>query len=345
MCYYSSDYQGTLNSGHELSEWPFMMKTHGTDGYEWLLMGHDYTLKVGNWTEIISRPSIMVEFRSETLWRLGVSEAVSTIKGILTNAGASLIEVKLSRVDLCVQLLIPKKLWSIQLIDYAVTRATDIDPHYKHRKFTGISIGKGIISARLYNKPLEISQKSKKYWMYDIWGIQIDEIPNDKLIIRIEFQLRREFLKQVGLNTVEDLLSLHSRAWAHCTQTWLRFQDGIGKHVSRRNILPFWNTIQTGYEGAQEENPLVREKAYVQDKRRAMSQIIGHQSSLMAMELERTNADLNMQVDMMSTFNKYIDEIERQDIDINHELNKGIKEKRARYHRAKNKEFSGGVAL
>ncbi|MBW2636363.1 MAG: hypothetical protein JRC86_02345, partial [Deltaproteobacteria bacterium] len=252
---YNTDYQGILNSGHELFEWPFVMKPSGTNGYEWLIKGHEFTLKVGNWMELRDRPSIMLEISSETLWRLGVADAVSRIKSIITNAGADIIEVKLSRVDLCVDVLIPKELWSIQLIDYAVTRATDTDPHYKHRKLTGISIGKGKISARLYNKPLEISQKSKKYWMYDIWGVGIDEVTDDKMIIRVEFQLRREFLKQVELNTVEDLISFESNAWARCTQKWLRFQDGIGKHVSRRKTVPWWKIIQEGYRGAQGATP------------------------------------------------------------------------------------------
>jgi len=336
---YNTDYQGILNSGHELFEWPFIIKPHGTNGYEWLLKGHDYTIKVGNWKDLRDRPSIMAEISSETLWHLGVEEAVSRLKDIISNSGGNLIEVKLSRADLCIDVLIPKELWSIHLIDYAVTRATDIAPYYKHRKLTGIRIGKGIISARLYDKPLEIAQQSKKYWMYAIWGIGIDEIPDDKMIIRIEFQLRREFLKQVKLNTIDDLISLHSNAWARCTQIWLRFEDGIGKHVSRRKTLPFWKAIQAGYEGAQRANPLVREKAYVQDKRRVMSQIIGHLSSLMAIELERTNADLNATVDLTSTLITYLNEIGHLEIDIDYELNKELRKKRARCHRASKGEL------
>ncbi|MBW2636364.1 MAG: hypothetical protein JRC86_02350 [Deltaproteobacteria bacterium] len=69
-----------------------------------------------------------------------------------------------------------------------------------------------------------------------------------------------------------------------------------------------------------------------------MSQIIGNMSSLMAIELERANADLNMQVGMGNTLNTFVDEIECQDIDIDYELNKGIKKKRARCHRASSGE-------
>jgi len=332
---YNADYQGILNSGHELFEWPFNIKPHGTNGYEWLLKENDYTLKIGNWTELRDRPSIMAEISSETLWHLGVEEAVSRIKGILTNTGANIIEVKLSRVDPCVDILMPKDLWSIKLIEYAVTRAIDIVPYYKHRKLTGIRIGMGIILARLYDKPLEIAQQSKKYWQYDKWGIRIDEIPEGYMIIRIEFQLRREFLKQVGLNTVEDLLSLHSRAWAQCTQIWLRFEDGIGKHVTRRRTLPFWKIIQAGYEGAQDACPLVREKAYVQNKRQTMAQINGHMSSLMAMESARKAEDLNRNVDAKDCLYTYFDEAERLGIDLNDDLNERYRKKRARYHRVK----------
>ena len=91
----------------------------------------------------------------------------------------------------------------------------------------GISIGKGNISARLYDKPLEIKQQSKKYWMYDVWGINKNDLDDNHKIIRVEFQLRRELIKDLGANYFEDLLKGYGKIWAYCTQKWLKFQDRL----------------------------------------------------------------------------------------------------------------------
>jgi hypothetical protein len=39
--------------------------------------------------------------------------------------------------------------------------------------------------------------------MYDIW--KLEDIPKDKKVIRVEFQLRRQAIKEVGIDTIDDL--------------------------------------------------------------------------------------------------------------------------------------------
>jgi len=58
--------------------------------------------------------------------------------------------------------------------------------------------------AGLYGKPLEIAEKSRKTWMFGIWGIEPDEVQGK--IIRVEFQLRREPLKEMGVGRLSDFL-------------------------------------------------------------------------------------------------------------------------------------------
>ena len=50
-------------------KWIFIIRPYGVRGYEWLLIGKEFTLRIGNWMESMMRPSVMVEIGSETLWR------------------------------------------------------------------------------------------------------------------------------------------------------------------------------------------------------------------------------------------------------------------------------------
>src|SRR5690606_11582440 len=107
-------------------------------------------------------------------------------------------------------------------------RAAQVSPHLTHRKLTGFSIGKGQLSARLYDKPEEIASKSKKFWMYDVWGVE--SVARDHRVIRVEYQHRREALRELGVDSFADLVEKLDRLWAYDTGSWLRLVDDASKH-------------------------------------------------------------------------------------------------------------------
>jgi hypothetical protein len=329
---YSVDFQGNIKHFKQEEVFPFTIKPHGTKGFSWILTGADFTYKIANSTTPNSRPNGMIEFRSEALWRLGPADVLQIALSILEANGAHIIETKLSRVDLCLDFIMPENRWSQDLTDYAVTRATDIGTYKKNNKLTGIRIGKGVISARLYDKPLEIQQQSKKVWMFDIWGIQ--EVPPEKKIIRIEFQMRREVLKELGLKTAEDLFQKIDQAWAYCTENWLKFQDRPGLHHTQRSTFQWYEEIQNGFQGAQGAEPLVREKAVCVDKKRLMQQINGCMISVHAINQEEKGADRNETVSIDDCLNSCSNEIKRNSPKPEEITDKVIR-KRSKYHREK----------
>jgi len=328
------DYQGQLKHLHTDNVWPFNIKPHGSKGFSWILIGKDFTYKIANSATPGTRPSVMIEIRSETLWRLGPDEAVKIAHTIIEANGGHIIETKWSRVDLCVDFLMPEDYWSYKLMDYAVTRATDVAPYYRYKILTGIRIGKGIITARLYDKPLEIKQQSKKEWMFDIWGMK--HAPKGKKIIRIEFQMRREVLKELGLNKCDDLFKKIEKAWAYCTQKWLKFQDRPGLHHTQRSILGWYEEIQNGFKGIQGAEPLVREKAVRVDKRRLMQQANGLIVSLHAINLEEQGANKNTKAKIDDCVISYVKEIEEHWEELP-DIQKRLALKRSKYHREKPK--------
>lgn len=326
----SIDYQGQLKHFNLNEIFPFTIKSHGTKGFSWILTGHDFTYKIANSNEPSSRPNAMIEIRSEALWRLGAENILNISLKIIEANGGNIVEAKPSRVDLCLDFLMPNKKWSHNLLKYTVTRATDCAPYYRNKNLTGIRIGKGDISARLYDKPLEIEQQSKKYWMYDIWGIQ--EIPEKKKIIRIEFQLRRGVLQNLKINSIHDLFQNINGIWAYCTKNWLKFQDRPGLHHTQRSTFKWYEEIQNGFRGVQGASPLVRDKAVSMDKKKLIQQVNGLIQSLHAIEQEENNVDRNEPVKIEDCLNSYVNELKRNSPNPS-EVKDRITKKRAKYHR------------
>jgi hypothetical protein len=258
------EYPGVLRSEDGCDEWHFNIKAHGVRGYEWLLDSREFTLRVGNWKTPQSRPSVMAEIRSEALHTRGPGDGVNRIIGLLEDARGSVVRIKASRVDLYIDILFAESLWSLELMKYAITRASDVSPHFRHGHLTGISIGKGVISARIYDKPLEIKQHSGKSWMFDVWAL--DKAPEGKRIIRVEFQLRREGIKEMGLDTLDDFIENIENVWAYCTKKWLKFEDNPEAHHTQRSTLEWWKVVQNGFNGVQDPKPVIRSKAFRTDR-------------------------------------------------------------------------------
>lgn len=284
-----TEVEGILEAKN-IGELKFSVKPHGSDGYEWLLTNKAFSLRIGNWRKPKSRPSIMAEIRSEALWRLGVKECVYGLITLIENYGGRIRSTNPSRVDLCIDMIFPCKNWKMDIISYRVTRAQKSQVYLQNDRFTGFMIGSGKIVARAYDKPFEIERNSKKTWMYSIWDMPT--IPDDQRVIRFEFQIRREALKELGIDSFNDLINHQHNLWSYCTHNWLKFMDNRGKHhVTQRNILDWWTNVQNGYTGAQDAYPLVRGTAFRKDREQLFKQSQGLLTSLVALHLEETCQD------------------------------------------------------
>lgn len=257
------------------------IKPYGRKGHQWIVSNNDFELSIGNWLQPKTRPSVMATFRSEALWRIGPQECVEMLKEILFQAGAESFVMKPSRVDICLDMTFQSQVWTVELLPFRVTKAHYAAPHYDNAAMTGISIGKGIIGARLYDKALEIRKKSKKYWMFDIWDID-EDIPETLKVIRIEGQFRREGLKDLGLDTLDDLFNHIEKLWAYFTQQWLKFESNPGAHHTMRKTLPWWMVVQNGFLGLQKPTPLIRCKAIQPQKKQLLAQTLGTATSYYA---------------------------------------------------------------
>ncbi|WP_299977057.1 hypothetical protein [Desulfobacula sp.] len=323
------------------NEYIFDVKATGANGREWIIWNKEYSLAIANSTTTQAMPNIIVTIRSETLWRKGLYNAIQFILNFLHQVGAKIQKARISRLDLCVDALFSDSLWSTKILDYAVRRATTDDVrldnvciHRSHKKLTGIDIGKNKMKVRFYDKVLEIIQKSNKTWLFDIWNLS--EVPKGFKVIRTEFQLRREILKEIGIDSIDDLFSFIDNAWAYCTVKWLKFQSHPEKQSHQRKTLPWWEKIQNGFNNCPVGNPLIRAKAANADKTRLSQQILGLMSSFAALELETGCEIAPEDINLLNTFESFRNHLYINNL-VDIEFSKRVEKKKAKFQRINNK--------
>ena len=321
------------DQAHSVGDWSFSVKPHGVKGYEWLLVGKEFKeVKVGNWLNPTSRPSLMVNIGSETLWAQGPVIAVERIVSIFKELGAQVLEIKPSRADLCVDMLLDDSVWTTELVKNSVTRAVKSTTHFENNIMTGITIGPGSpVSARLYDKFREIVTNKKKTWFFDLW--QLNTEPEGFKIIRVEFQLRRPVLKELGMESITDLFSVSDNAWSYCAEKWLKFQDRPGNHHTMRKTFPWWEVVQNGFYGSQNPNPLIRCKSIRQDKEQIFAQAYGLLSSLAAICQEESEEEITAPTNLIKSLQEIIKTCDEKGWKLDHFAQKVIN-KRAKYHRS-----------
>jgi len=231
------------------------------------------------------RPSVKVEIRSETLWHVGGKSAVGRVIGLLSAVGAEIHTVKPSRVDMCVDMQLPHEVWDPGLVRYRVTPSKKCAVHIDNLDFEGIDIGKGDMKARLYDKPREIRQKGQKDWMFDVWGLK--KVIPDTVIIRVEFQIKRSILRELGIDMVFDLWMTEKQLWAYCTEKWLKFSTNPGSHHTSRQTFEWWKLVQSAYREEQPARPLIRCKALSTEQEKHFAQAFGSFTSLSAVIAEQ----------------------------------------------------------
>jgi len=199
--------------------------------YSVVLDSDSLNVALGNTAPTHYSPSVYVQVKSEFLWSAGMDEAhrqvLEAVNDLYNNAPH---REQISRADMFADIDWPKPFYPGDIEKFR-TRAKSKATFYDGQSVSGFVIGKGKIMARIYNKTLEL-RRSGKEWLYELWGVD-KEAP----VWRVEFQLRREALKEFGIETFDDLLNASQSLWQYCTSKWLSVR---GKGPPAR----FWESVQ-----------------------------------------------------------------------------------------------------
>ncbi len=287
------------------------VRAFGVNGYSWLIESRYLTIKMGSWLSPMSKPSMIVEVRSEGCWRYTVKVLMLYLRRLIERHGGRVQDVKASRADLCVDVLIRDDDFHAGLEEHFVTRAVDTAQWRTSRRITGIGVGgaSAPLKARLYDKPVEIQKKKgEKQWFYDVWGIEA--VPENHRVIRVEFQLRRQKIKEMGVGDAEDMLSQLGNVWAYLTRKWLRVVDDPRKHHTMQHTLPWWLAVERGWFGMGEAKPVILAEPVKSERSQLVRQIVGCWSSLIAIDSDRDISELSS-VDLAAEVRDLVDAAEQ----------------------------------
>jgi hypothetical protein len=240
-------------------------------------------------TQSTNLPPVRVQPRAEFLHAVGPEGVVEWCNEFAANVLASPVVWQVSRVDLFADV----QGWNILATDRRrfAARANSRRTYEDGDDLTGLQWGAGkSILARIYDKTVEI-QKDGKDWWPSVWGSSYEPSQH---VIRTEFQVKRDALREFGLHSPEQVLAARPMLWKYLTENWLSLREPSGdSNLSRRPVDPDWLVIQTALLDADGiGKDLVRSGSLAGDLRRLIPALVGYATRFGALAGAVTMDDL-----------------------------------------------------
>jgi hypothetical protein len=243
-------------AGIKMGEHLFEVRPRGRGRFAFVLEDNWFSIQLSNASAGVL-PLAVVQIRSEYLTAVGPHEAVAAITQLVDGMGEVTGPPKISRIDLFADFCTDYDLASMPGSHW-VKRSKKRSIHEESDQVTGISFGSGNeVSARLYDKTLEI-QKSGKDYMRPLWASEgWDAVAQ---VWRMEFQIRREGLPQQMLGAAGDVFGLCGSLWRYLCDEWLRLAipSGSDDTRSRWPTHPLWEDLAHLWDIDPEAPPLTR---------------------------------------------------------------------------------------
>jgi hypothetical protein len=275
----------------------FKVSARGARGYEWVLENSDITLCIAQKAQAGRVfPELYVTFRSEYLWREGYYQAFNQVEDWI-GTWAGVVYDRISRADLCVdiQMAMPVLNLKVEAVSRARGKVEYYEPCERYTSGlmdTGYKLGSGKLVTRIYDKTTEII-KTRKDWFKDIWKQNgWDEVTP---VIRVEFQARRELLKEFEVDTFDSLCQKQGDLWSYYTEKWLVFR--VPTEDSLRNRWPvrdWWELVQVASGMFGQAYGQLRRTAQTPKYEALIKQAWGCLVSAAALECSRSGLDSAM---------------------------------------------------
>lgn len=235
----------------------FEVSDHGKRRFPYILADNCFFIQVSS--RAASRvPLVHAQISSEYLAAAGWEKAEAQLRIVANTLGKDTGDAQISRIDLFVDFTcsgfdadFDQAAW--------VTRAERVAKYYRRPYFSGWAVGQGgVISSRMYDKTLEVEQHSHKTWLYELWEAVGWKAPDT--VLRQEFQLRREALKQLGVTSPDGLMTDQASLWRYLSTDWLRLTlpSLTDATQSRWPTHPLWAGLQRTFETGEDSPRLTR---------------------------------------------------------------------------------------
>jgi len=210
--------------------------------YRYHLQFPEYHLFIGiSQTPKNNTPNVYASINSETIWSVGIIEAVKLIWWDLHSMGCEFKGLKPSRCDICVDIHVPGGLSRDFIESFKVSRSRKTISFMTSGELETFYSGATTapIILKIYNKDIEIKKKATEQRWLDIWGIE-----DSTDIWRFEFEVKRVALKQFKINTFLDLENKIADLWRYLTEDWFSLRYLDNEKAERRTIHPLWAEVQ-----------------------------------------------------------------------------------------------------
>ena len=259
----------------------FEILSNGSRGYAYILHNDEYEIKLSQFrSKNKDFFPIFIKVKSECLWAKGVEKSWLDILHWIDENIGEVATNKLSRLDPCCH----TDELNLTISDFETFKGRFFDDNLRRhrRKVNAIEIGSRTSNnayCRIYDKILEIKTKKKKYWFYDIWqkyGMNCENIYN------IEFQLNRDFFKEMQIETVEDAFKRLKNIWDYCTKEWLVKVNLDNVRMERCSIDETWIRVQEAFNQYQGIGMISRTRQLEADAAALLPSVVGNITSYAA---------------------------------------------------------------
>jgi hypothetical protein len=174
-------------------------------------------------------------------------------------------QLSISRIDACLDVLMLERDFQVMCGQVArksvvvVTRGRSRTPYLDGARYTGFAVGKGDVHLRVYDKGLKASKDGTWGMWAGVYAPGVDEyaVPDGYVLARFEWQLRRNWLKQMQMPdgrfpalTLAGFRASAPTLLEYLCDHWfsLRGPARGGKH--ERPMLAVWKAITAGFVDA-----------------------------------------------------------------------------------------------
>lgn len=290
-----SDHELPLINGKWIMQAEAIHTKGGGPSFRYVMKSDGVTLAIANMASPKGDcPNVKVEFGSLRLMTSELRHEWGLIIDEIDSLGGVPEKSKPSRVDGCVDLPgvptppIVEKFRQRHFVSRARKLTDNFDfpedgaplaaqVHGTTTKDTGFTFGRGML-IRVYDKLEETKRDDiKRQVMIERrWNGETPEHAT-----RVEFQLRREHLKSMGVDSMEDYFERRADIWAYMCDAWFRFTEGaVDRENRNQGVAPtwsFWNEVRAAFvawAGA-ERIEVVRRKVRVFNLDALARQVLG----------------------------------------------------------------------
>lgn len=217
--------------------------------FAWVLEMNGWSLSIMDrerpWGET---PNVRVHVGALELMYFGLEECYGLAKRVIEKAGGTIEGEKISRMDSCLDLMgVPVAEFVDPFVaKRVVRRGKKVDLHFDGRDTTGLTVGRGAVVLRIYDKVAECQHNAVK-WDAMIQTRFSGEVPTE--VTRVEFQLRRKVLKELGIDTIADWIAKRASVLDYLTAHWFRLTaDQVDlDHTERAAPSSLWQRVSEGF--------------------------------------------------------------------------------------------------